>query len=507
MAYSRYRRAAMHEVTRRRLLAGAAAAAAAGAAPVTPADAARKRRRRRRTPRRHADVIVVGAGFAGLTAAREIARAGRSVIVLEARDRVGGRTLNHQLGGGEVVEIGGQWVGPTQDRLAALADALEVRTFRVYNEGDAVLVYKGNRSTFATRGPLGPIPPVPDGLADAATAIAKLNEMAGQVDVQAPWRAERALEWDGQTFETWKQDNTTTEGGRYLIDLGFSSVFAAEPRDVSLLYSLFYIASAGNPQNRGTFDRLINTEGGAQESRFAGGAQLIALRAAEQLGRRVVLDNPVRRISVGKGVRVTTDKAGYTAHRVIVAAPPALLGKIDFRPDLPPLRAQLHQRMPMGTVIKCLAIYDEPFWRRDGLAGYANLDTDPVRLTYDNSPPDGSPGILLGFIEGDAARRWITRPEAERRAGVLDCFAAAFGDRARNARGYVERSWAGETWSGGCYEGFMPPGVMTGYGPVLREPVGRIHWAGTETSDYWTGYLDGAVRSGERAAREVLAQL
>jgi monoamine oxidase len=496
----------MADLTRRQLVAGAAAGAAASA---VPADAfAAKRRRPVRRRRRRVDVVVVGAGFAGLTAARAIAKAGRSVHVLEARPRVGGRVLNHPIGDGEVVEVGGQWIGPTQDRLAALAGEVGVGTFKTYNEGNAVLLYKGTRQTFATSGPLGPIPPVPDGLVDAATAIQKLNQMAAEIDVQRPWEAPQARERDGRTFETWKQENTTTEGGRFLIDLGFASVFATEPSDVSFLYSLFYIASAGNAENVGTFDRLINTAGGAQESRFEGGSQLVALRAAEALKGRMTLGAPVRRIQqAGARVDVVSDRATFSARRVVVAVPPALLGHIDFAGQLPPLRTQLHQRMPMGIVIKCMAVYDEPFWRKAGLAGYANTDISPVRLTFDNSPPDGKPGVLLGFIEGQDARDWIGRPEAERREAVLDVFARCFGDRARRPRDYVELSWASEQWSGGCYEGFMPPGVLTGYGPVLREAVGPIHWAGTETSDYWTGYIDGAVRSGERAAGEALAAL
>jgi monoamine oxidase len=488
--------------TRRRLIAGAAATAAAAALP----EGAEARTKPRRIRRRKADVLVVGAGFAGIAAARQLEAAGKSVIVLEARKRVGGRTLNHPIGDGKVLEVGGQWIGPTQDRLAKLAADVGVETYKSYNEGQGVLLYKGQKSTFSTSGPLGAIPPVVDGLADAAVALAKLDQMATEVSVAAPWEAPHAGEWDGQTFETWKLANTTTAGGRFLLDLGFTSVFAAEPRDVSLLYSLFYIASAGNESNVGTFERLINTEGGAQERRFVGGSQLVAQKAAEPL--RVVGGAPVRRIAhAGARAHVTTDRGEFSARRVIVAVPPVLAGRIDYDPALPALRDQLTQRMPMGIVIKTMAIYDEPFWRKDGLAGYTNADTDPVRLTFDNSPPDGSPGVLLGFIEGAAARRWITRSAADRRAAVLDNLAAFYGEAARKPTSFLERSWAQDPWSRGCYEGYMAPGVLTEYGRVLRAPVGRVHWAGTETSDYWTGYIDGAVRSGERAAAEVLTEL
>ena len=161
----------------------------------------------------------------------------------------------------------------------------------------------------------------------------------------------------------------------------------------------------------------------------------------------------------------------------------------------------------MGTVIKVEAVYDEPFWRKDGLAGYANGDVDPVRLTYDNSPPDGSPGILIGFIEGEAGRTWGQKSPEERQAGVLDSFAAYFGEAARRPKRFIEMSWAAEPYTRGCYVGYTPPGVLTSYGPWLARPVGRIHWAGTETAGYWNGYMDGAVRSGERAAKDVRAAL
>ncbi len=495
-------------LTRRTVLGSAAAGAAAVGFPAAEATARRPRRAR------SADVVVVGAGLAGLSAARRIVRAGRSVLVLEARDRVGGRILNHPIGGGEVIEVGGQWVGPTQDHVLALARELGVKTFLTYNKGQNIYYRRDEppatrRRRFNSTGPLGAIPPeTPAALAEVAVALADLDGKAREIPREAPWTAPRAAEWDGQTFETYKLVKASTPGARFLLDLGAEAVFAAEPRDLSLLYVLLYIACAGNAANPGTFERLINTPGAAMESRIRGGSQRIAIEAARRLGKRVILNAPVRRIvRKGGGVVVESDAGEVRARRAIVAMAPAMTAKIDFAPDLPADRAQLIQRFPQGSVIKCQAIYDRPFWRDDGLTGQALGDQDPVRITFDNSPPDGRPGVMLGFIEGQQARVWGRRSKRARRAAVLESFVAYFGSEAANPRRYVEMNWSEEVWTRGCYGGFAPPGVLLDYGRALRAPVGRIHWAGTETATWWTGYMDGAVESGQRAAVEVLSRL
>jgi len=453
-------------------------------------------------------VAVVGAGYAGLAAAARIAAARRSVVVLEARDRVGGRVESVPYGDAWL-DVGGQWVGPTQDRMLALADEHGVATFKTYNDGENLYRRGGGApQRYATSGPLGPIPPEVPGAAEAGAAIVALNDMAQRVPRDAPWKAAQAAEWDGQTFETFKHANAASEGGKFLLDVGIEAVFAVEPRDVSLLFVLAYIAQAGNEATPGDFNRLLNTAGGAQESRLIGGAQEIATRIAAGLGRGVVLNAPVTRIEQdGREVRLTAGTTQVVAHRAVVAMSPALTARIAHDPPLPGLRDQLTQRLPMGNVIKCQAVYDRPFWRDQGLTGQAVGDADPVRITFDNTPPGGSPGILLGFIEGHEARVWSERPAEERRKAVLESFAAYFGDEARNARDYVERDWSGELWSRGCYTAVAPPGVLLDYGEHLRRPVGRVHWAGTETATLWQGYMEGAVRSGERAADEVLAEL
>jgi monoamine oxidase len=444
------------------------------------------------------DVVVVGAGLAGLVAARDLAAGGAEVLVLEARDRVGGRTLTLPAADGTPIDHGGQWIGPTQDRIAALAQTLGVTTFATWDRGLHTEFRNGRAHRFD-----GGFPASDPGTAVAmGLAIRELDAMAAAVPPEAPWTADQAPAWDAQTVESWLQARVTAEGARTWLRTAVRSTLAAEAGELSLLHTLFVIRGAGG------LARLLETAGGAQERRFHQGAQAISIRQAEALGERVVLGAPVSVVRHDAG-GVVVEAPGRTvaAKRAILAVPPALAGRLAYRPALPGWRSQLTQRVPMGSVVKVHALYDEPFWRQDGLSGLVISDRGPVEVVYDNSPDGGSPGVLVGFVEGRYARDFARLAPADRRATVLDSLVGFFGEAAGRPRELLERSWADEEYSGGCFAGYFPPGVWTSYGRALREPVGRLHWAGTETATVWSSFMDGAVRSGERAAAEVLAAL
>ena len=324
------------------------------------------------TDLREADFVVVGAGLAGLAAARDLTAAGASVLVLEASDRVGGRTLNEDIGDGKVVEVGGQWIGPTQDRLAALAADVGVDTYPTHTAGENLLERSGRISRYS-----GTIPRLsPLALVDVEVAQRRLDRMARRVSLEAPWETDGAARLDSQTVATWMRRNMRTRLGRTLLELGIEAVWAAEPEDLSLLHMLFYIRSAGS------LALLFDTEGGAQERRFVGGSQRVSLKLAERLGASIVLCAPVRRIvHTAQGLDALADGVTVRARRAIVAIPPPLAARIAYDPPMPGHRDQLTQRMPLGTVAKCMAIYDEPFWRADGLSGQALSLTRP-------HPPD-----------------------------------------------------------------------------------------------------------------------
>ncbi|WP_330179579.1 FAD-dependent oxidoreductase [Nocardia sp. NBC_01503] len=450
------------------------------------------------------DVIVVGAGLAGLSAARELTAAGRNVTVLEARSRVGGRTVNHDLGDGRVVEAGGQFVGPTQDHILGLADDLDVKTFPAYTAGASVYVRGDSARRFT-----GDIPPDVPALPDLGVAMHRINALARTIPLDAPWRAEQARKWDGMTFESWLRGTTLTDGALDLVNVFLGSAYGGCAADASLLFSLWYIAGFGNETTPGTIDRGIGVTGGAQESRFIGGSQRISELMAEQLDGRVVLDSPVRMIEQdAHGVRVTADSGVYRAARVIVAVPPALAARIAWRPLLPAQQDALFSRLAFGTLMKCEAVYPEPFWRADGLNGQGVFRADsPVCSMFDNTPPDGGPGVLMGFVGGAQWRKWAHRPPRERRGAVLRQFAKVVGKDALRPVDYFEMDWTTEEWTRGGPTSVPGTGVLSSLGTWRDTPFGLVHWAGAEHADHWNGFMDGAVRSGRDTARAVLAQI
>lgn len=491
------------EVSRRRWLSGVGASAAATVL-ATPSTGARAATGAAPTGTYDTQVVVIGGGYSGLACARALRAAGRDVILLEARERPGGRCLNQTLPAPYshlVVEAGAAYLGPTQTRMRELAQEFGLSLYKTYNAGKLVSYKTGKRTTYS-----GVIPTANLFAAgEAGIAMLKLDSMAKQIDPNAPWLHSRAVEWDNQTFQNWMDKNLLSTDGKNLLRLAALSLISCEPRDVSMLYMLLYVRTAGD------LTSLLSTDGGAQQDRVVGGTQRIALAMAASLGDRIAYQTPVRTIEQdANGVWVNGDDFTVRAPLAVVAMSPGMAGRIRYEGTLDGAmqqRLQLMQRMPMGTIWKTQCIYDRPFWRDDGLNGQVTSDHFITKVTFDNTPQgSGAPGVLMGFIDGqDAIDASLMTPQ-ERRRQVLEAMTAYFGPKAANPIGYLEQNWQAEDYSGGGPTAYTGPGVLTSLGPALRRPVGRVHWAGTETSTVWLGYMEGAVRSGERAAQEVLAR-
>jgi monoamine oxidase len=441
------------------------------------------------------DVLVVGAGLAGLTTARDLTASGLEVVVLEARDRVGGRTWERRLSNGVRVECGGQWIGPTQDAVASLVDELGLETFPTYVDGADLTYYDGAAVHQDEEG---------FGLPDATTAEVfrvweTMEAMADQVVTATPWTSPRAEELDAVTLASWLDTQTNDALALRFFGVIVPAIFAAEPAEMSLLHYLFYLKSGNG------LAMLAATEGGAQERRLVEGTQMISKRIAEGLGDAVRLSTEVVAVAQdADGVTVSHDRGEITAHHVVIAIPPTLAGRIRYEPTLPPQRDSLTQQMPAGSVIKFNVGYETPFWREDGFSGSVIGLDDPFGIVFDNSPPDGSCGVLLAFAEGDHSRHVRTMSGEDRNRFLTETLARYFGPKAEESFDIVEQDWSAEPWTRGCYGAHLGAGAWTRYGSALAAPVGRIHWAGSETAETWNGYMDGAVRSGHRAAAEIL---
>jgi monoamine oxidase len=441
-----------------------------------------------------ADVIVVGAGASGLKAAQELVAIGRTVIVLEANDRIGGR-LKAASVAGRVGDVGGQWVGVRHSALLAEAKRLGIETYAQYDSGKTVLQLVG-KVAHST----GDVPKMPWlALLELFRLQRRWARDMAAVPAEAPWTAPRAAEWDALTLETWILRNVHTEAARAFARLVPRGAWAVEAAQVSYLW--FVDALRGSDG----LEHLMTVKGGVLDGKFKGGMHQIVRRMAEELGERIVLNAPVFAITQDeRGVRAQTAKGAFEARQIIVAVAPSPAGRIRFEPHLPSARDGLHQRMPMGSIIKVLVAYREPFWRTLGFSGQVATDDDVVGLVLDDTQDVGSP-VLLCFIEGRHAIAMSAAGRDARRSVVVQSLVRFFGPAAADPIGYEDNDWTIEPYTHG-YVGHMPPGVMTRFGPALREPCGRIHWAGTETAEMWAGHIEGALRSGTRAAREVAAR-
>ncbi|MFC4863056.1 flavin monoamine oxidase family protein [Pseudomonas sp. MAHUQ-62] len=437
------------------------------------------------------DVVIIGAGLAGLTAARDLQLAGsQSFLVLEARDRVGGRTLNYEVNG-YVSEVGGQWIGPGQTAVEDLARQLEVGTFPTFYEGRTVVIGGDGRLEVDFQGTFG----------TDMTVAGKLSEMSREVPSGAPWKSPRAAELDKLSVGDWLAQQNIKPEDRSGWDASMTLTGGVTPAKMGLLHFLSMINSAGCD-----YEKLDSIKDSAQGTRFVGGSQILSIKMAEQLGDKLRLQCPVRKISDWDREVVTlhTDQGAIRARKVIVAIHPALCNRVQFEPALPAARAALQRAWPAHSPARKMAmVYSRPFWRDKGLNGHIMMMDGPIIWAWDNSPPNGEIGIINAFLSNanlpsdhETAKRTLT-----------EIFADVWGDEALQPVAYHDQDWGrDDPWTLTCVSA-IPPGFWTTHGEALRPPCGNLIWSGTETADIWAGYMDGAVRSGHQSALQALNAL
>lgn len=452
------------------------------------------------TQPREADVIIVGAGLSGMIAARKLLDAGLTPLILEADERVGGRILTQEALPGIPVELGAQWIGDTHERMFRLAAELGVETYEQYDDGETSYELEGTgvlrENAFHAQ--------FADELSDLEQVLRTLDELATEIPVEAPWQAARALEWDAITAGAWYDAQGLTPVARTLLEICTVGILAVPTAEVSFLHLLFTIQTCGV-----TAELFAESEGGAQTTRFVGGTDEIPRRLAALITDHIVLQAPVQTIEHTADSVTVSCRGGLVARgrRVIVAISPTLAGRIMYDPPLSGVRDQLTQRSPNGSAMKAFFIYDEPFWRKQGLNGQLISDLGPARMSNDTCIPGNDHGVILLFLEGDQARTYGRLPEAQRREALTAELVRHFGSAAARPEVYIDGEWSDRQWTRGCYNANFGPHVWTAYGPALAAPVGVIHWASTDTSTYWSAYMEGAVDAGERAAQEVITEL
>ncbi|WP_407360075.1 flavin monoamine oxidase family protein [Microbacterium sp. LBN7] len=447
------------------------------------------------------DVLIIGAGAAGLTAANDLRKAGLSVAVLEARDRVGGRLWTDVIEGA-MLEIGGQWVSPDQDALKDAIEELGLETYSRYREGDSVYVGPDGTSHRFT-GEMFPVSPATEAV--IAEITERLDAMVAEIDPDRPWAHPQAEEWDTVTWDAWLRAQTDDdEAVRNLAFATGTAMLTKPTHSFSLLQSLLMAASAGSYSNLVDADFIL-------DKRVVGGLQQVPLRLAERLGDDVLLNQPVRSLewgpSTGSGtpfVRATTDDLTVTARYAILAHAPVLYNRISFVPPLPRRQHQMHQHLSMGFVIKVHAVYETPFWRNDGLSATAFSPYELVHEAYDNTNHGDERGTLVGFVSDANADGVFELSAEERKERILESLSHYYGAEAKNPVVYYESDWGSEEWTRGAYAASFDMGGLHRYGADLRTPVGPIHFACSDLAGAGYQHVDGAIRMGQLAAANIV---
>ncbi|XP_068191564.1 probable flavin-containing monoamine oxidase A [Antennarius striatus] len=456
------------------------------------------------------DVIIVGAGLSGLSAAHLLKKRNKQmrILLLEGKDRVGGRTLSSEILAADGVDrwdLGGQWVGSTQTHILDLIQELGFETYPQFNSGKKVHHMGGLDAKVRTyRTSIPALSPV--ALMDLTQLLWRIDRLCATVCVQDPARTPNAVKLDSMTAHSYIERHAWTAEIKEEMGVAIRSVFGVEPSQMSFLFFLMYATAAG-----GLLPLLESTSGAAQELKIKGGTQQLSERLAELVGlKNVRLGSAVMSIwQDAEWARVTTVTDTFLCRAVIVTCPPHLAAKIHYQPALPSQREFLTQNMPVGHMIKFIITYQTAFWKEKGFSGEivaGPLIDCPFCVTFDATSPNGN-AALVGFISGMQASVWSSKEEGERRKAVISSLSRFLGPEAESFIQYKEKDWAKEEYNGGCPVNVMAPGLLTYYHPSLRKPVGRIHWAGTETATQWCGYMSGAVQAGQRAALEVFAEL
>lgn len=444
-------------------------------------------------------VIIVGGGFSGIAAAKKLHEAGISFLVLEARERLGGRVFTKNLSADLYLDLGGQWIGPTQNRMYQLCEEQGLETFDTYDQGRNILDLGGKIRTYS-----GLIPKMdPLSLLNLDLILKKLERLARQLDINSPWTHPKAKAFDSVSLDFFIRKNSLTKSCEKVIRVGCETVFACELNEVSLLHALFYIRSGTS------LECLINIKNGAQQHRIKGGMQSLVEQMAHPFLDKIRFNSPVTSIAKKeKEVRLTCGNIAYTTRKIILSVPPPLLAQIRFTPELPVAKRKLLERYAMGHVGKCFMIYSKPFWREKGFSGQVVSDNNsPFQTLFDCSPYEGKYGIILGFTIGNRAKSYFLQNEMERKSKMLEILEVYFGSEAKHPVNYFDYTMSDEIWSSGCYAGLKPTGAWTGFRDAYSKPSDPFYFAGTEASTRWNGYIEGAVLAGEAASLQVIKSL